>query len=97
MTFAELKIAAENAKTAAELYRVADAANKKLLLNVGRAKLMSYTHGRAAEADHFFQNVIPEWNRITNEIFAMLRSAMADKSADEIVAIITSSEIEAAA
>jgi hypothetical protein len=87
-TFAALKTEAQNASSPVELFRVAKAANDKLLRNVAKAKLLSYTHGAAADASHYFENVIPGWARINDEIHAMLRNVMAGKSADEVVAIL---------
>ncbi|ABF71350.1 p104 [Rhizobium phage 16-3] len=87
-TFAALKKDALNASSTVELFRIAKASNDKLRSNVAKAQMMSYTHGRAAEADHYFQNVIPAWQAINNEIHAMLRKAMEGKSAEEVVEII---------
>lgn len=87
-TFASLKTAAQGASSAVELFRIAKASNDKLLRNVNKAKLMSYTNGMAADAHHYFENVIPGWTRINNEIHALLRNAMVGKSAEEITAII---------
>jgi hypothetical protein len=88
-SFAALKTEAAAASSPVELFRIAKASNDKLLHNIGRAQMLSYTHGRAADADHYFQNVIPDWQRINNEIHDMLKTAFAGKSADEVVAIIT--------
>lgn len=97
-SFAELKTAAQNASSAVELFLIAKASNDKLLRNISKAKLMSYTQGRAADADHYFQNVIPGWTLINNEIHDLLRAVMDGKSADDRAAIITKAyEIEAAA
>lgn len=87
-TFAAIKQDALNASSTVELFRVAKASNDKLLNNIAKAQMMSYTHGRAAEADHYFQNVIPGWKAINDEIHAMLRKAMEGKSAEEVVGII---------
>jgi len=87
-TFTALKSDALAATSPVELFRIAKASNDKLLRNVNKAKLMSYTQGMAAEADHYFQNVIPGWTRINNEIHALLAATMAGKPADEIISII---------
>lgn len=87
-TFASLKQDALNASSTVELFRTAKASNDKLRSNVAKAQMMSYTHGCAAEADHYFQNITPVWEAINNEIHAMLRKAMEGKTADEVVEII---------
>lgn len=88
-TFANLKAAAEAITNPVELFKIAKASNDKLLANIAKAKLLSYSHGRAAEAGHYFENVIPAWSRINKEIHALLASAMNGKTADETVAIVT--------
>jgi hypothetical protein len=88
-TFANLKVAAEATTNPVELFKIAKASNDKLLANIAKAKMLSYSHGRAAEAAHYFENVIPGWNCINNEIHALLASAMEGKTADETVAIVT--------
>lgn len=95
-TFAALKAEAEAADDNVSLYRAVDAANGKLYRNINNAKLLSYTHGSAADADHYFQNVIPGWQRIVNDINAIWTSAVAGKSAEEIVSIITRASPSAA-
>jgi hypothetical protein len=88
MTFAQLKTTALSATSALELYKVAKASNDKLLRNVNKAKLMSYTHGRAVEAGHYFENVIPGWAKINDEIHALLRDKMSGMSAAEVIKVI---------
>lgn len=83
-TFAALKTAAQNATTFAELYRVAATSNDKYNRNVRTAQMMAHTHGRAAEADHYFQNVLPGWAAINKEIHAMMTRTMVGKSTEEI-------------
>lgn len=95
-TFAALKDEARNASSLPALYRAVDAANGKLYGNIAKAKLLSYTHGAAADADHYFQNVIPGWQRIVSEINAIWTAAVAGKSAEEIVSIITEASPSAA-
>lgn len=96
-TFAALKTDAQNASSAVELFRIAKASNDKLLRNINKAKLLSYTHGRAADAHHYFENVLPGWSRINDEIHALLRAAFTGKSTDERLAIINEAyETEAA-
>jgi hypothetical protein len=92
MKFAELKAAAVASQSAAELYKIATESNAKYLKNVRTAQLMSFTPGRAAEADHYFQNVLPGWKAINEEILALLRKAMEGKNAEEIAYIIEESE-----
>lgn len=87
-TFQTLKAEAQNASSASELFQVAKASNDKLIRNINKAKLMSFQHGRAAEAGHYFENVIPTWSAINDEIHSMLRAAMSGKSAEEIVSIV---------
>jgi hypothetical protein len=88
-TFANLKAAAAATTNPVALFKIAKASNDKLLANIAKAKLLSYSHGRAAEAAHYFENVIPGWTRTNNEIHALLASAMKGKSADETLAVIT--------
>lgn len=88
-SFATLKAEALVASSPVDLFKIAKASNDKLLRNIAKAKLLSYTHGMAAEADHYFQNVIPGWQRINNEIHDLLAAAMSGKSAEEVVSIIT--------
>jgi len=95
-TFATLRQEAQDAGNPVQLYRVVEAANSKLYRNINKAKLLSYTHGSAADADHYFQNVIPGWRRIVNEINAIWTATVAGKSADEIVSIITEASPSAA-
>lgn len=87
-TFANLKIAAINASNNVELYKVVDAANGKIRNNIAKAQMLSYTHGAAADADHYFQNVIPGWQKIVNEINTIWTDAVTGKPAEEIVEII---------
>lgn len=88
MTFAALKTAALAATSNVELFRIAKTSNDKLIKNVNRAKLMSYTHGRAVEAGHYFENVIPGWSQINDEIHALLRSRMSSLTAEQVVEVI---------
>lgn len=92
MKFVELKAAAEAAKSAAELYKIATESNNKYIKNERTAQMISMTHGRAAEAEHYFQNVLPVWKAINEEILAMLRKAMEGKNPEEIAYIIEESE-----
>lgn len=95
-TFAALKIEAQNASSPVSLYRVVKAANDKIYRNIAKARFLSFTHGAAAEADHYFQNVIPGWQAIVSEINAIWTNAVNGKPAEEIVEIIMAAEIEAA-
>jgi hypothetical protein len=88
MTFAQLKTAALAATSNVELFRIAKTSNDKLLRNVQKATMMSYTHGRAAEAGHYFENVIPGWSKVNDEIHALLRDKMAGLSAEQVVEVI---------
>ena len=87
-TFAQLKTAAEAATNTVELFRIAKASNDKLMANVAKAKLLSYTHGCAAEAGHYFENVIPGWSRINDEIHDLLTAKLSGLTAEQIVGII---------
>lgn len=87
-TFATLKTEAAAASSLVDLYRVVNEANGKLIRNINKAKLMSYTHGMAAEADYYFGQVIPGWQAIVNEINAIWTRAASGKPASEIVVII---------
>jgi hypothetical protein len=87
-TFAALKIEAETAKDMVSLYRAVNAANTKLYRNIKKAQFLSYTQGAAADADHYFQNVIPAWQIITNEINAIWTAKASKLSAEKIVEII---------
>jgi len=91
-SFKDIKSAAIAAKDVVELYKVATESNQKYRKNVIAAQLMSYTAGRAAEADHYFQNVLPAWEAINEEILGMLRVAMEGKSVDEVLEIIEQAE-----
>jgi len=87
-----------NTKSANDLgamYRFVKAANEKLHSNIRKAQFMSYQPGRAADADHYFQNVIPGWQATVNEINAFWTNAVSGKSASEIVAIMTEEREEA--
>jgi len=88
MTFAQLKTAALAATSNVELFRIAKASNDKLLANVAKAKLLSYMPGRAVEAGHYFENVIPGWSQTNNEIHALLKAKMATLTAEQVVEII---------
>jgi hypothetical protein len=87
-TFANLKIATETASTPVEMYRAVKAANEKLFNNIAKAQMLSYSHGRAAEAHHYFETIIPAWKVVVNEINAIWTDAVTGKPAQEIVAII---------
>lgn len=87
-TFAALKTEAENAPSPVELYRIAKASNDKLLRNINKARFLDCMHGRAAEAGHYFENVIPGWSMTNDEIHAIWSKAANGKSAEELVAII---------
>lgn len=91
-TFAALKAEAEAATDDVALYRVVEAANAKLRRNIGKAQFLSCSPGLAFEADHYFQNVIPTWQRIVAEINAIWTAAVNGKPAQEIVAIIMASK-----
>lgn len=81
-----------NTKAANDLvamYRFVKAANEKLQSNIRKAQFMSYQPGRAADADHYFQNVIPAWQATVNEINAIWTAAVTGKTAEEIVSIMT--------
>lgn len=88
ITFAQLKINAEAAADMVALYKVVDTANEKLYRNIKKAQMLSYTHGAAADADHYFQNVIPAWQIIVNEINAIWTAKATGLSAEKIVEII---------
>jgi hypothetical protein len=88
-TFAALKTEAANASSPVELYRIAMVSGEKLQRNIGKAQLLAYTNGRAAEAHHYFENVIPGWQKINNEILAMVHTALNGRTAEEIISIIT--------
>ncbi len=88
-TFAALKTEAESASSPVALYRVVKAANEKIYRNIAKAQFLSFTPGAAADADHYFQNVIPGWQAIVSEINAIWTAAVNGKPADEIVEIIT--------
>jgi hypothetical protein len=88
MTFAQLKTSALAATSNVELFKIAKTSNDKLLRNVNKAKLMSYTHGRAVEAGHYFENVIPGWAKINDEIHSLLRAKMSGMSAAEVITVI---------
>lgn len=87
-TFATLKIATETASSPVEMYRAVKAANEKLFRNISKAQMLSYINGRADEAHHYFNNVIPGWQKTVNEINAIWAAAVSGKPAEEIVAII---------
>lgn len=87
-TFAALKTEAQTASSPVEMYRAVKAANEKLFNNIAKAKLLSYTHGMAAEAHYYFETVIPGWQKIVNEINAIWTAAVTGKPTEEIVAII---------
>jgi hypothetical protein len=88
MTFAQLKTAALAATSNVELFRIAKTSNDKLLRNVQKATMMAYTHGRAVEAGHYFENVIPGWSKINDEIHALLTAKMSGLTAEQIVSVI---------
>lgn len=88
MTFAQLKTAALAATSTVELFKIAKTSNDKLLANVAKAKMLAYTPGRAVEAGHYFENVIPGWAQINDEIHALLRDKMGRLSAPEVVKVI---------
>ncbi len=87
-TFEALKTSAQNASSLVALYATVKDANEKIHRNIGKAQMLSYSHGRAAEAHHYFQNVIPGWQNTVNEINAIWSKAVKGKSADEIVEIV---------
>jgi hypothetical protein len=87
-TFANLKIATETSSSPVEMYRAVKAANEKLFNNIAKAQMLSYSHGRAAEAHHYFETVIPAWQVVVNEINAIWTAAVTGKPAEEIVSII---------
>lgn len=95
-TFAALKTEALAATNPVDLYRIASESAEKLRRNVAKAQFMSYTPGRSADADHYFQNVIPGWTTINNEINALWRAA-ADKMSkrDLLETILTASDVSA--
>lgn len=87
-----------NTKSANDLvamYRFVKAANEKLQNNIRKAQFMSYQPGRAADADHYFQNVTPAWQATVNEINAFWAAAVAGKPTEEIVSIMTEEREEA--
>lgn len=87
-TFAALKSDALVASSPVDLYRVVKAANEKIRRNIAKAQFLSFTPGAAADADHYFQNVIPGWQATVNEINAIWTAAVTGKPAEEIVEII---------
>jgi hypothetical protein len=87
-TFTALKIETASASSPVEMYRAVREANEKLQNNIAKAQLLSYTHGRAAEAHSYFETIIPGWQKTVNEINAIWTAAVTGKPAEEIVAII---------
>lgn len=87
-TFAALKQEALTASNPVDLFRAVKEAGDKLHLNIAKAQMLSYTHGRAAEAHHYFETIIPGWQAIVNEINAIWTAAVTGKPAEEIVSII---------
>lgn len=88
-SFANLLNNTKSANDLGAMYRFVKAANEKLHSNIRKAQFMSYQPGRAAEADHYFQNVIPVWQATVNEINSVWTNAVSGKSAQEIVSIMT--------
>lgn len=88
MTFTELLAAAQKANSPEALYEINVQACDKLRRNIGKAQFMSMMNGRADEAEHYFQNVIPAWQNITNEIGKMFAASVAGMSTEEIVSIV---------
>lgn len=88
MTFEALKAAALAAEDEVALFKIVQETSEKYWRNVRTAQFMSYTQGRAAEADHYFQNVLPGWYETTKEIQAIFVKAVDGKTTEEIVEII---------
>ena len=80
-SFATMLNNTKSARDLVAMYRFVKEANEKLHSNIRKAQFMAYQPGRAAEADHFFQNVIPGWQDSVNEINSFWTNEVSGKTA----------------
>lgn len=89
--FSEIKALVENETDLVVLYRLVDEACVKLERNIKKLQFMSFTKDSAI-AEHYFQNVVPEWQKIVDEIVSFWTAAVVDLSTEEIVKIISAKD-----